>query len=45
VRNPPVAIGADNVSGLVAWGFEVDEVERLALEGVVQDCSEVGGAG
>jgi alpha-methylacyl-CoA racemase len=45
VRNPPVAIGADNVPGLVAWGFDADEVERLAREGAVQDCSEAAAAG
>ena len=40
IRNAPVPIGADNVSGLVAWGLEESEVERLTRDGVVQDCSE-----
>ena len=40
VRNPPVAIGADNFSALVAWGFDAQEVDQLALSGAVQDCSE-----
>jgi alpha-methylacyl-CoA racemase len=45
VRNAPVAIGADNVSGLIAWGFDAHEVERLTREGAVQDCGEDAAAG
>ncbi|MBG9390451.1 CaiB/BaiF CoA transferase family protein [Caenimonas aquaedulcis] len=39
VRHAPVSIGADNLSGLVAWGFDAKEVERLTRDGAVQDCS------
>jgi alpha-methylacyl-CoA racemase len=36
IQNAPVAIGSDNVSGLVEWGFDPAEVDGFARDGVLQ---------
>ncbi len=36
IQNPPVAIGSDNVSGLVEWGFDLAEIDLFARDGVLQ---------